>query len=114
MATIDMKGEKVIWGTRELGTPVSGGICVDGSLKSTGPNDDTENEDGQLIGLNFYDERWSGTIQVVCKVGCTVPKIADPVTAKGKTLYVEDCEERWSNKAKKQLSITLKGGKNIH
>ena len=111
--TVNMKGQKVIWGTSELGTPVSGGICVDGGIAANGPNDDTEDENGALIGITFYDERWSGTIKVVCKAGCANPKPADSITVDGKTLYVENCEKRWGNKAKKQLSISLKGGANI-
>lgn len=111
--TVNMKGQKVIWGTSELGSPVNGGICVSGELEADGPDDDTENEDGQLIGITFYDERWNGSAEVVCKAGCSTPKIGDAVSFDGKTLYVKNCRKRWGNKAKKQLSITLKGGANI-
>ncbi len=111
--TVNMKGQKVIWGTSELGTPVSGGICVNGELEYDGPDDPVENEDGQQTGIIFYDELWSGSAEVVCKAGCSNPKIGDAVTFDGKTLYVKSCRKRWGNKAKKQLSITLKGGANI-
>lgn len=114
MATsVNMKGQKVIWGTRELGTPVSGGICVNGTLEEDGPDDPVDNEDGQEIGINFYDELWAGDLDVVCKADCKKPKIADEVRAGGYKLFVKNVKQVWANKAKKQLKLTLKGGANI-
>lgn len=113
MASVSFKGQQVIWGTSELGTPVAGGICVNGGIESDGPDDRVENEDGQRTGIIFYDEDWSGDIDVVCKAGCSNPKIGDEITADGKRLYVKNVKKTWGNKAKKQLKITLIGGANV-
>ena len=113
MASVSFKGEEVIWGTRELGTPVNGGICVNGGVDNDGANDRTDNEDGQRIGIIFFDEDWSGDIDVVCKKSCSNPKIGDEVTVDGKRLFVQHVKKTWANKSKKQLKITLIGGANI-
>ncbi len=106
------KGQKVIWGTGEIGYN-AGGICTAASFDHSSQNDPVEDENGAQIGRVLYDTIYSVSLTIVCKDTTTAPGIGDNITVSEKTLFVTSVREDWNNKGKKQLSITVEGGENL-
>ena len=106
------KGQKVIWGTGEIGYN-AGGICTSASFDHSSQNDPVEDENGAQIGRVLYDQLYSVSLTIVCKEGTTDPSVGDDITVDDCKLFVTGVRTDWQNKGKKQLSITAEGGKNL-
>lgn len=108
-----IKGQQVVWGTD--GVDQFGGICTAASVDTQAQTDPVEDSNGAMTGLIIYDEHHSGTITVVCKAGTTEPSIGKAVSVSGLSgaLYVTGVKKDWQNKGKKQLTISVTGGKNL-
>lgn len=107
------KGQQCVWGTGEVSSPVSGGIVVDASVEAQGQTDAVEDENGARTGIVIYDQTYSGSITVVCKAGASMPEVGKPVTAGSFTCYVTGARTQWQNKGKKQIVVTVEGGKYV-
>lgn len=107
------KGTQCQWGTSDVSSPVSGGIVVDASIEAQGQTDAVEDENGARIGIVIYDQTYSGTITVVCKSAASMPEVGKQVTAGNFTCYVTGARTQWQNKGKKQIVVTVEGGKYV-
>ena len=112
MAAVVQKGQKCVWGTGEVSNPTTG-IVVSASISAEGQTDALEDGEGARIGLVIYDETYSGTLTVVCRQGTTAPNVGDSLTAGGMRCYVSGTRTDWQNKGKKQITVTVSGGKNL-
>lgn len=112
-SNVVQKGTKCTWGTSEVKDPGTGGIVVSADLSVDNPVAYQEDEDGARIGLVFYDETYSGTITVVCKESCNEPTAGKEVTVDSFTCYSKGYRISWQHKGKKQIVISVEGGKNI-
>ena len=112
-SNVVQKGTKCTWGTSEVKDPGTGGIVVSADLTVDNPVAYQEDEDGARIGLVFYDETYSGTITVVCKDSASAPEVGTQVKAGTFNCYVTGSRVAWQNKGKKQIVISVEGGKNI-
>jgi len=109
-STVIFKGQQCIWGTTKVNNTI-GGICVSASLQRQGQHEPVEDENGARIGMVIYDETYSGTITVVCKAGESLPEIGTRITMNGFGGYVVDAKTDWQNKGKKQITVSIEGGK---
>lgn len=107
------KGQSCAWGTSDVSNPVSGGIVVSADVSAQGQTDAVEDENGARIGIVIYDETYSGTITVVCKDSASAPEVGTQVKAGTFNCYVTGSRVAWQNKGKKQIVISVEGGKNI-
>lgn len=110
MAT-EFKGQKVVWGTEEVG--YSNGICTAASFDRQAQTDPVEDEQGAQIGRVIYDELYNCSLTVVCTEGTAEPSIGDTLTVDTIKVFVTGVRVDWSNKGKKGLSITAEGGKSL-
>lgn len=113
MSSPVFKGQQCQWGTSDVSSPVSSGIVVDASIEAQGQTDAVEDENGARIGIVIYDQTYSGTITVVCKAGAQMPEVGKQVTAGSFTCYVTGARTQWQNKGKKQIVVTVEGGKYV-
>jgi hypothetical protein len=106
------KGQTCKWGTEDVNSPC-GGIVVDANVEAQGQTDAVEDENGARIGIVIYDQVYSGTITVVCKGGETLPEVGTAVKVGNFTCYVTGARTQWQNKGKKQIVVTVEGGKYV-
>ncbi len=112
-STVEIKGQKCEWGTGDVDSPVGSGIVVAASIEAQGQTDAVEDENGARIGIVIYDQTYSGTITVVCKQGAKMPDVGKKITAGDFECYVTGARTEWQNKGKKQIVVTVEGGKNV-
>lgn len=112
-SAVVQKGQQCTWGTSEVTCPVAGGIVVSASVSADGQTDALEDENGARIGLVIYDVTYSGTITVVCKASARAPEVGNSVKAGDFSCYVTGSRLDWQHKGKKQITVTVSGGKNL-
>ena len=113
MSSPVFKGQQCQWGTQDVQSPVANGIVVSASIEAQGQTDAVEDENGARIGIVIYDQTYSGSITVVCKASAQLPAIGKQVTAGNFTCYVTGAKIDWQNKGKKQITVTVEGGKYV-
>ena len=109
-----IKGQNCIWGTTEAGVSGhGGGIIVSAENNRNYPNEPIEGEEGQEVGILFYDDTWDITVGVVCTSSTQEPQKGAAIQCGGLKGYVTNCRKAWANKGKKQLTISAHGAAGI-
>ena len=109
-----IKGKQCVWGTTDAGVSGhGGGIVVSATNNRDYPYEPVDGEEGEEVGIIFYDDKWDITLEVVCTASTQEPERGAAIQCGGLTGYVNNCRKVWGYKGKKQLSISAHGAAGI-